>query len=100
MRLYIAGPMSGYENKNLHWFLWAEERLRFLGYDVLNPAANETRGQSQNWYLREGLKLLLQCDGIAVLPGWECSFGSTLEVHVAQQLQMIVKPVVAWEKLL
>jgi hypothetical protein len=97
VRLYIAGPMSGYDNKNLHWFNWAQDRLHLLGYETLNPASVEGDGTATwQWYMREGLEMLLQADGVAVLDDWECSAGARLEVQVAQALMIPVKPVLRW----
>jgi hypothetical protein len=49
--------------------------------------------------MRESLKLLMECDGIAVLDDWECSAGARLEVHIAGALMMPVKPIVKWGRL-
>ncbi len=38
VRVYIAGPMTGYENFNREAFHKAEEELKREGHTVLNPA--------------------------------------------------------------
>ena len=38
MRVYIAGPMTGYKNFNREAFHKAEEKLKQKGCTVLNPA--------------------------------------------------------------
>lgn len=38
VRIYIAGPMTGYENFNREAFHKAEEALKREGHTVLNPA--------------------------------------------------------------
>lgn len=38
----------------------------------------------------------MRVDGIAVLPGWECSRGARLEVDVAHALRLPVLPVDQW----
>ncbi|EJH4138871.1 DUF4406 domain-containing protein, partial [Escherichia coli] len=38
VRIYIAGPMTGYENFNREAFHKAEEALKQEGHTVLNPA--------------------------------------------------------------
>ncbi|EGF7427729.1 DUF4406 domain-containing protein, partial [Escherichia coli] len=38
MRVYIAGPMTGYKNFNREAFHEAEEKLKQKGCTVLNPA--------------------------------------------------------------
>ncbi|ECE8819412.1 DUF4406 domain-containing protein, partial [Salmonella enterica subsp. enterica serovar Reading] len=38
MKVYIAGPMTGYENFNREAFHRAEKALKREGHTVLNPA--------------------------------------------------------------
>ncbi|EKK0430642.1 DUF4406 domain-containing protein, partial [Escherichia coli] len=38
VRVYIAGPMTGYKNFNREAFHKAEEELKREGHTVLNPA--------------------------------------------------------------
>ncbi|ENM6975340.1 DUF4406 domain-containing protein, partial [Escherichia coli] len=38
VRIYIAGPMTGYENFNREAFHKAEEALKREGHTVLNPS--------------------------------------------------------------
>ncbi|EEC7734784.1 DUF4406 domain-containing protein, partial [Escherichia coli] len=38
VRVYIAGPMTGYENFNREAFHKVEEELKREGHTVLNPA--------------------------------------------------------------
>jgi hypothetical protein len=93
MRIYIAGKMTGLPDFNYPAFNEAAAALRALGYDVCNPA--ETDGgsshKSREFYLREALKLLLECDHMALLPGWETSEGVRLEMFVAIALKMKVR---------
>lgn len=99
--LYIAGPMTGIPDSNYPAFNQAEIELRAAGYDVLNPVASEehnTTGTTQTWqwYMRHGLAMLVEADGVAILPGWDSSRGATLEVHVARSLDLPVNDVVGW----
>lgn len=94
--LYIAGPMSGYIGNNKLAFEAAADQLSAAGYKPVNPAPYEREDWQWADYLRRDLPLLLKCDGVAVLPNWECSKGACLEVHVAQQLSMPVLPVEVW----
>lgn len=41
MRIYLAGPMSGYPNFNFAAFDFAARKLRDLGFGVFSPAENE-----------------------------------------------------------
>lgn len=99
MILYVAGPMTGYPEFNFPAFRAATERLRGLGYEVRSPheadeaehgGAAPTVEEAKPWayYLKRDLAMLLECDAIAVLPGWSESRGARLEVHVAESLGM------------
>lgn len=102
MRLYVAGPITGMPDKNYPEFLRVEEVLRDLGYDVLNPARiDQLYNQSGaprawDWYMRHALQMLLACDGVATLAGWQASRGATVEVNLATSLNMGVRPWFSW----
>lgn len=103
MRLYIAGPMSGYPDFNYGLFRDVQRSLELRGYtDILNPIdaelENPTPGtpQAWDWYMRKCIAMILQADGIAVLRDWECSPGARLEVSIAHMLRIPVKPYYAW----
>jgi hypothetical protein len=49
-----------------------------------------------NAIFQHDLKGLLECDGLAILPGWEFSTGARNEVTVAGVLRMPVKSVAEW----
>jgi hypothetical protein len=97
MRIYVAGPMSGIEDHNLPAFAAAARQLDEAGHIAVNPGR---RGviPSATWsdYLRMALVDMLGCDAVALLPGWEQSRGATLEVHVAEALDMPVNPLDEW----
>ena len=101
MKIYIAGPMTGYDQWNFPAFFKLEESLLKLGYRVVNPAHNdgptlelalESAGEperpnnSWNWYMKRDLPHLLECDAICVLPNWQKSKGASLEVQVANAI--------------
>ena len=91
MRIYIAGPMTGLPEFNYPAFNAAAARLRALGYEVLNPAENPVPpcGTWQG-YMRMALTQLVQCQCVALLPGWADSRGALIERKLAQVLQMEV----------
>lgn len=100
MRIYIAGPMSGYPEFNYPAFHEAERKLREAGYEPVNPALPHqvsddgdslAAGVTYQDCLREALQALLTCDGVALLPGWELSKGAKLEHHVATVLGFDVR---------
>lgn len=97
MRLYVAGPMTGLPDFNYPAFFDAADRLDRGGFTVGNPAADgQVLGWSWEQYLRRALRLMLECDGVAILDGWERSRGARLEAEVAAQLGMRVDTVKGW----
>ena len=88
-KVYIAGPMSGYEEFNFPAFNRVEELLReSYGYKhVVNPAKlHPTTGLPWVEFLKRDLRELITCDAIFLLEGWEKSRGATLEAFVAYTL--------------
>lgn len=105
LRLYVAGPMTGYPDLNFPAFHVKAAELRAAGHVVINPAeinggadelvacANMTPAELQAHWLacmRKDITALCTCDGIAMLDGWTRSKGATLEHHVAKSLGLLV----------
>ena len=89
MRIYLSGPMSGIAESNFPAFHEWAAILRGQGYDVVSPAEIQEAG-TWELCLRNDLRELCTCDGIALMPGWESSKGAHLELHVAHRLGMKV----------
>jgi hypothetical protein len=97
VKLYVAGRMQGEPDHGVPAFNAAARELRRAGYDVENPADIGVRdGWQWTDYMRAGLKLLLDCDGVAVLDNWRSSRGATHEVDVAHNCGLLVMPVDDW----
>ncbi|HET7386918.1 MAG TPA: DUF4406 domain-containing protein [Nocardioidaceae bacterium] len=102
MKLYISGPMTGLPEFNYPAFREADSLLRNVGYDILNPADSEERNptpgvpQAWDWYMRHALRMVLDAEGVALLPGWHESRGAALEVHIACALRLPVATVEEW----
>ncbi len=91
MKLYLAGPMTGYVELNFPAFHAETARLRGLGYEVVNPAeVNPDASAKWEDCMKADIAELLKCDAVAVLPGYELSRGATLECHIARALGMAV----------
>lgn len=95
MKIYIAGPMTGYPEHNFPAFHAAAEALRSLGHEVVSPAELDASDDHEalaavpwDWYLRRDIKLLVDCEAICMLEGWERSKGATLERYIAKALGM------------
>jgi hypothetical protein len=101
MKIYIAGPMTGYKDWNFPAFFEAQEILESLGHEVINPAHNDgdtveaalasaghpdRPNNSWAYYMRRDLPNVLNVDALCLLPGWQDSKGASLEVHVAEAI--------------
>lgn len=96
-RIYVSGPMTGLPELNFPAFHAAAAALRAAGFEVINPAEHEEApGKTWAEYLRKDIRLLMDCDAVALLPGWEQSKGARLERHIAIELGMTVLPISAW----
>lgn len=95
--LYVAGPMSGYPDSNYPAFNEAAERLEAAGFTVVNPATAVTGTEAHYIdFIREDLRMMLDCHGVAVLDQWWESTGARNEVSVAGILKMPVRTVAEW----
>lgn len=97
--IYVSGPMTHYVWDNYDAFESACRMLRALGHQVRSPHEIKVEGsekmtRDEKWqaFMRADIVLLLNCNSIVVLPGWECSRGANLEVHIAHGLRMPVLP--------
>ena len=86
-RVYISGPIKGYElNERKQEFACKQRELIMRGLLVVNPFENGLPDYyPDEQHLRADLKLLLGCDAILMLSGWEKSAGARLELLVASQ---------------
>lgn len=91
MRIYIAGPMTGYPSLNFPAFHAEAAKLRAAGHEVINPAeVNPDTTMPWAQCMRKDIAELVTCDAIRLLPGWEDSKGATLEHHIAERLELQV----------
>lgn len=98
MRLYIAGPMTGLPEFNYPAFFDAAKALAERGIDSINPAREEGREGCSDWvsFMRASLRDLADCDGIALLPGWQNSRGAAMEYRIGHDLGLPVKRLSEW----
>ena len=94
--LYLAGPMTGLPEFNYPAFNSAAGRLRAAGFEVLNPADNKPEIPDWVGYMREAIACLVRADAVAILPNASDSRGARLEMKLAVELEMPVRPVRAW----
>lgn len=96
MRIYVSGPMSGYEDLNHPAFNDAAKRLREAGYEVDNPAEIGHPSLPYTDLLKEDIRVILDCDGVAVLEGWWLSRGAQIETNVAGVIGLPIRTVGEW----
>lgn len=96
IRLYLSGKISGDANY-CQKFMKADIRLREAGYSVIeNPVLCAEPGDDWNTAMRKVLSVMLTCEGVALLPGWEDSKGAVIEAQLALEVGLTVKPIEAW----
>jgi hypothetical protein len=101
MKLYLAGPMSGYPQHNWPIFREKAAELRAAGYEVID--ASECNGPYEDAVakgyfecLKTDLRAMLTCEAVALLTHWEESKGANIERQLAMQVGMVVKTVEDW----
>ena len=90
MRVYIAGPMTGYPHDNHPAFHEMEAALSANGYKPINPARNFAgqKDLTRSEVMRLDITLLTHCEGIVFLDQWDQSVGATAEHVIAAQLSL------------
>lgn len=84
-RVYISGPIEHYDlEERRAAFGRAEQLLELHGFQSVNPMKNGLPAEA-HWreHMRRDIALLLECDAIYMLEGWELSKGCKLEMDVA-----------------
>lgn len=104
-KVYISGPITGIEELNIPAFKKAEEKLRSLNFEPINPhelfseeelnEANKklerkewTKEDYWAYFMKRDVEYLTRCEFVAVLPYWETSRGANLELAIAKALRM------------
>ncbi len=84
MIIYVAGPMRGYPNNNFKAFDKAKEKLMHF-YEVITPAdsARQHPDAKEHEWIRRDIEMVLKCDAIYMLNGWERSMGARAEHAIA-----------------
>lgn len=110
IRVYVAGPMSGKEHYGYAAFMEAAEHLRADGLDPHTPFECQNKVWNRHHgcdfdpmkdlcgygsplvkeFFAEDIALLLSCDAIYLLDGWENSRGAKIEKQIAELFSMTV----------
>ncbi len=85
--MYISGPMSGIPLHNFPAFEVAASTLRAQGHIVVSPhelePVDHAAPKTWEYYIRQDIKHLMECDHLVLLPSWRESRGAMLEYHIA-----------------
>lgn len=81
MKIYIAGRITN-NPTYITEFKEAEQFIKGHGHTPINPVQDE--GRNYKDYIDDGLKKLMECDAIYMLPYWQRSMGASLEHHYAR----------------
>jgi ribosomal protein L13E len=96
-KIYISGRVTG-DDDYVKKFSKAARRLDKAGYRAENPVNFVTTSEKAVWQkaMRVVLKIMLFCDGVALLPDWQESKGARIEERLARELGIPVKPIDDW----
>lgn len=92
LKCYLSGPITG---KDPAWceqvFSQAEKEVIKQGYLPVNPLKNGLPFEAPRvHHLRTDLHLLIDCDAVYFIPGWEQSAGCCIEFNVAAPLGLLM----------
>lgn len=106
MKIYLSGPMTGYDKYNFPAFDFAALRLRGMAgvTDVFSPADNDRKyglmgdtekpfppGVTVRTLLKDDTTYICDhADVVAMLPGWEKSNGAVAEKSLAHAIGLTV----------
>lgn len=104
-KVYISGPITGIQDSNKPAFEKAEQKLKSLNFEVVNPhklfseeeileverkvnTFEWTSDQAWAHFMKRDIEALVKCEFVAVLPYWETSRGANVELAIAKAVKM------------
>lgn len=90
-KIYISGKITGIEKEAETLFANAEKEVIQMGFLPVNPLTiNHNHDKSWQSYMKEDVKALCDCDAIYMLSNWRDSNGATIELSIANHLELDV----------
>ena len=91
-KVFISGPMSGYESYNTNMFFKCQQELIAAGFAVFNPAwlAFDESSWGKGEMMAIDICALSHCDAICMLPEADKSMGSLMERDFADRMKIPV----------
>ena len=86
-RVYIAGPITNRLDTYKLDFASAKAYLESKGHLVMSPHVLPL-GFDWEDYLEISIEMMMACDAVYVLKGWEESKGTKLEIEMAEKYKM------------
>ena len=90
LRVYLSGPMTGYEEYNHPEFNRITKKLEDSGFFnlVINPASMDEGEKPWKYYIVRDLRIIMDLDieALILMEGWEKSKGARAEVYVATEV--------------
>lgn len=101
--------MTGYPDYNFPAFDEAKDRLMEAGYEVVSPAdldremgfdpmSDSPEKPDLKEVFKNDITHLIECDGVAFLPGFSDSEGATTEIKIAEWLNLPCHSIRFWIK--
>lgn len=96
LRIYVIGPVTGFDDLNVTAFENARRKLREAGFMPLIP--HDFVSEDADWQqaMRRSVETLAKADGIAYIDGWQKSKGARIEWRLAHSLGIEIASVDSW----
>lgn len=91
-KCYLAGPMRGLPDENIHAFAYWKKRLEDRGYEVFSPPDHCPPGTPiKECMMKDIAWICTEADFIAMMPGWENSKGANTEHQLAVTIDLPIE---------
>lgn len=92
MTIYISGPITQHPTGNVEAFAAAVLAVESKGHKAINPHDVCSHLIDAHWldYMRLDIKALMDADAILLLPEWDMSRGSKIEINIFVHLGLPV----------